>query len=836
MAEDDAERTSMIRASTQSEVDSESLSNKDENELATIRVRTMYNLVEELQVSAGATDALTRLLYLTNMQAQLFKAETVPKMLQAFEVKQASLVINLMESAFYPTFYPNYFQTPEQQENFYLHMTVNVFANQTSFSSTSEATAATRNLSSFFKDVLLPLAAETNAIVICSAKNTDILSATLTTVLPLFAAKFNGKLPFTVFAIAPACTSAWSTLHDESSIASELANKSKNWQKGLTKLEAATNKSRGTDAALWSSESVQPGLANYIFIEGVSGKGPGTWAHDTKPFNAFSSELLQALASQLPTLCIRTGGSGNSTPVSANVQLANRDIPVLMLDTQPRPSFGDVLSPLKTRAKEAGIDEQKIEEANTANDPERALIELIINEMGVRSDSDTTDMKLQTLRAELESMVRDELIDKAIAANKARHEELWALGKVQQFDQHDLAYFFDVLNDDGDANTTVAIGRDSSGGMYSQSLFKSIKHSEKVGGEDSLPFTQEQLVRVIDHMVEMTAQSFFMVLPAAKREELQQQENFDPMSHYSETLEAIWSTYYDVFKSQRIYGANLANMGEVQALIDQIVKRDRLPSRNSLEAQLLLRDAWNTIDVCAHTATKYKFFAKTSYIFCLLLSLVVIALTVFRESTNESEVIDPTPTCGNRGVESCLPSDDNITLTCSVICSLPGEADTTETILDASAGIFITTALLTVVTGVTSFSSPSQRWRELRAVVESLQSDVFMFRSRTGIYTIDRSKPRKPEECFIQRIQEARLDVVQVAGLTESSFVKKYTDKVYCHGQNATSTRDTFEIRKLSEDSPADMEQGVDDKGRVIDNHHSPMCVASFLFTVLRSS
>ena len=70
----------------------------EENELATIRVRTMYGLVEELNVAAGATDGLTRLLYLTNMQAQLFKAETVPLMLKAFEVPEPSLVINLMSS------------------------------------------------------------------------------------------------------------------------------------------------------------------------------------------------------------------------------------------------------------------------------------------------------------------------------------------------------------------------------------------------------------------------------------------------------------------------------------------------------------------------------------------------------------------------------------------------------------------------------------------------------------------------------------------------------------------------------------------------------------------
>jgi hypothetical protein len=334
-------------------------------------------------------------------------------------------------------------------------------------------------------------------------------------------------------------------------------------------------------------------------------------------------------------------------------------------------------------------------------------------------------------------------------------------------------------------------------------------------------------------MVEMMAQSHIRMLPASELEELAPdfdpkspelaQADFNPMAHNSARLEQIWSTYYDVFKSQRSYGANLQNLDAVQALIDHIVKRDRLPSRNSLEAQQLLRDAWNTVDVCAYTAARYKRFAKTSYILCLLLSIAVIVLTVLRESIDGQEIDPSTPSCMNPDLHNdCTTSDDN-TLTCTITCSHPDETEMAETRLDASTAIFITSALLTVVTGVTAFNSPSQRWRELRAVAESLQSDIFMFRSRTGIYTVDRAEPRKPEASFIGRIGEARLDVVQLAGLTESSFLQKYKDKVYCHGQNEGSSADTFEIKNLSKEAPADMEHGVDDQGRVIDNHHSPM-------------
>ena len=43
--------------------------------------------VKSEHCSAGATDTLARVLYVTNMQAQLFKVETVPKMMPAFEAR-----------------------------------------------------------------------------------------------------------------------------------------------------------------------------------------------------------------------------------------------------------------------------------------------------------------------------------------------------------------------------------------------------------------------------------------------------------------------------------------------------------------------------------------------------------------------------------------------------------------------------------------------------------------------------------------------------------------------------------------------------------------------------
>jgi hypothetical protein len=139
----------------------------DADELATIRVRTMFGLVEELNVRDGQ---LARVLYLTNMQAQLFDADTVPKMLGVFEVPAApSLVINLMQSGGYPIAFQNLVDkaglNEQERTDFHDLEMHNILGHTHSFRSREDATVACRRLTNFFKEVLLPLAAETNALV-----------------------------------------------------------------------------------------------------------------------------------------------------------------------------------------------------------------------------------------------------------------------------------------------------------------------------------------------------------------------------------------------------------------------------------------------------------------------------------------------------------------------------------------------------------------------------------------------------------------------------------------------------------------------------------------------
>ena len=64
----------------------------------------------------------------------------------------------------------------------------------------------------------------------------------------------------------------------------------------------------------------------------------------------------------------------------------------------------------------------------------------------------------------------------------------------------------------------------------------------------------------------------------------------------------------------------MEHLDAVNSLLNQIVKRDRLPSANSLQAQHLLRSAWNMVDTCVYNAAKYKVQAKVGQLTTLLLS------------------------------------------------------------------------------------------------------------------------------------------------------------------------------------------------------------------------
>ena len=82
---------------------------------------------------------------------------------------------------------------------------------------------------------------------------------------------------------------------------------------------------------------------------------------------------------------------------------------------------------------------------------------------------------------------------------------------------------------------------------HSQSLYESLKAEEELHAAKGDPaFTPEQLERVIDHLVDMMAQSHYRVLPVAEQERLLKTDGFSPAKHFASKMEKIVSQLFCV--------------------------------------------------------------------------------------------------------------------------------------------------------------------------------------------------------------------------------------------------------------------------------------------------
>ena len=103
-------------------------------------------------------------------------------------------------------------------------------SNRPPFLTPEEERAAEKRIEGFMADVVIPLAAQTNAIVICSATpNVCILSASLTRMYQVERAKWGSRAPFTIIS----ATSAIQPLYcntNEHAVWREIRKSSRSWK------------------------------------------------------------------------------------------------------------------------------------------------------------------------------------------------------------------------------------------------------------------------------------------------------------------------------------------------------------------------------------------------------------------------------------------------------------------------------------------------------------------------------------------------------------------------------------------------------------------------------
>eukprot|EP00961_Rhodomonas_salina_P096625 1299836-Rhodomonas_salina.1 len=153
----------------------------------------MYQMLDEVQTSAG----LKKVVYLTTSQAKMFDSTNVSVLLDTFEMSETKLIMILMYSlgglAMVRFGVPSGVKDEGVDWREYIYQNTQPCM---AFPTDSEGYDTEFRLEQFMSKVVVPLAAETNAIVVVTCYSCCSLGLAFGRAASLAKARYNGKLPF----------------------------------------------------------------------------------------------------------------------------------------------------------------------------------------------------------------------------------------------------------------------------------------------------------------------------------------------------------------------------------------------------------------------------------------------------------------------------------------------------------------------------------------------------------------------------------------------------------------------------------------------------------------
>ena len=291
------------------------------NEILMLKAKTMFEMVEEVEV--GNSTAPLRLLYLSNTQADSIASSpnALQKMLEALEIRPPKLVINLLSSWGLRAslmLYPERFYNQNVE-------TAGLLFNDPSFLSAEEEQKTTAQLDMFMSDVILPLAATTNALIIANAITGDCaLAHSLSRAFSVQRAKWAGNPPFTILSISP-CTPIL-YYNTGNTYWRVIQRKSKAWQRSNQAIEAKVNSKKyenldpGIDEV---THDLEPNCTHLIVVDQLPADDKsGDGDFDKGPFLHLRTELIRYLSVDVPSLAMKTGWSSKMENQDMSLQTA----------------------------------------------------------------------------------------------------------------------------------------------------------------------------------------------------------------------------------------------------------------------------------------------------------------------------------------------------------------------------------------------------------------------------------------------------------------------------------------------------------------------------------
>lgn len=776
-----------------------------ESELEEIKVLTMTKMVETVTYAVGDGESTCQVLYMTNKQASRFSVDKMEQVRYALQIKEPKLVIRLM---------PSHFGKAYWRSN-----------TRSATKGCSELTEEDEKrveyqLLIFAKEVLLPLAMKNRALVIgtemCS------LTAAFASVCKPIEQMMGDECPFNMLLFTRAPTLDIASRR-KGSIAFQFRNACQPWIS--QDIESCLPRLYGDDKASWPHEDIIPGVSQCIVFESLSdGKISEVIA------DRFQTDFITSLAGHLPVVALRTQGDVRLKYMAAAADHVNRGLPLLLVDSRNRSVKPTDLHEVRAELEDFRLKLHAQGKQDLHITSVLAFVKSMLNRkydhIGDTEEDvvkecdrwlwDAINAKISKIKARKRSMhnrvarasqghsISAGAVDSPKAsrtstpeAQAARLRPSMTCDRVQQSQElleqqveHDVleaaneVLRYAGLEEEWEANIVRQrceqaiedIGSSSSWQEFQEkwganwaairdcAFFRNegLRHfddkhdwcrgfSSKGGGYTLVidpPGTEHNMGPggLQDHReaVSLILDQVGGGLDATRQFDMKYK-----------TLKAImdqedkWLAIYDTLKSKNVRTANLLDITDCRTQIDLMTRVDRLPAENTLESLVLLRCAWTLADVFTKHARYYKGVCKMAHAMFLLLTTAIVIV--------------------------------------SSLSSLYPEAITEPTL---ETLLLVFSLLMSFVCGWTMFLDPAKKWTFLRGGQLELESEIWRFRARVGMYAGSHTSlsvltrgesERQAEERFQQVLQSVRNRVLEGASLKETSFysVTTSTDDIY---------------------------------------------------------
>ena len=723
---------------------------KDVDEM---KIQTMFKLVDECRVSAQGKDVIKKVVYLTNTQASKFDEDMMGKFLKALEITEPKFVIKLVDSEGIASqmrlAHPEKADSPEAEFGW---STFN-----SSELNTSDDRMVEQQIMLFMKNCILPLAVQTRALIIVSGSNDCYLTAALARVALAERAKYGKNCPFTI--IATACeyeVHAKAVGPDLRSIAQQMARSSPMWSKSAWNMNNVystkylINREKLpqcdlTDAAefyiIFESYDPPPVIAESEKSAVAENTRPVVGDRNNGPRKQFESTLLQHLTRQLPCVAIAALKVTHGTPFL--VDLVNRGIPVLMLDSTERAftlqkhrSPYDVQTVLAKRsdafpvvsAKVADIVKQGCEEGwdvgSLPLSARMALLELA-NEMIERKM-----MEYETNEPpSCDTLIISRLAFYHAVVNcgnvYAKKENKGSLPLHERVKELQL---IEITNRDARASQGPPPEMISEVMRFLFSRYTALK----------LRCQYRKAAHFVDHPTNLKWKQDAV---GFRNNYLKDIDKIDKEGTFTDYVidQGEWIAQRELLISPHVFSASFFDVDEAKTILGTVAKIDRLPSANSLEALRILTDAWDHIEIYHSMATVYKTVTKVCYVLLLAAAMAVTFLALLQSNTG----------------------------------------------FNARMYIVAIGFGASFVTSYVASVNPAVKWQSLRMAALAMESNIWVFRTRAGPYRVTEAEAANhaDDALLASSINEIKESVLQGADMKGTAFYSRVKSE-NLHGQH----------------------------------------------------